>query len=36
MEEFAESYRGETNEAGIETAKQFNWKNTSNKILEHV
>ena len=36
MEEFAESYRGETNEAGIETAKQFSWKNTSNKILEHV
>ena len=36
MEQFAESHKGEINEAGIETAKQFSWKNTSNKILEYV
>ena len=36
MEEFAEDYKGEINEGGVETSKQFSWKNTSNKILKHV
>jgi len=36
MEEFIQGYEGETNEAGIETAKQFSWNHTSSKILEYV
>lgn len=33
MNNFVESYNGEPNVAGIETAKQFSWDNTAMKIL---
>ena len=34
MQSFIENKRGTLNEAGIETAKQFSWKNTARKIID--
>lgn len=34
MNNFFESYSGEPNAAGLETAKQFTWDNTATKILK--
>jgi len=36
MEKFTQSYDGELNLEGIETAKQFSWDNTASEILSNV
>ena len=34
MQNVAENYNGDVNEAGIQTAKTFSWQNTAREIIK--
>ena len=36
MRSFVTDSKGTTNEAGVETAREFSWNNTARKIIDHV
>ena len=36
MQHFIENRKGTVNQAGIETAKSFSWKNSAEEIIKHV